>query len=148
MEKIQIKFLKTDTNARLPTRNNSDSLTGDSGYDIYAAEDSIVPPKSSEIIPTGITVAYVTPGYWFRIEGRSGLGFKHSISPHNGIIDNSYRGDLGVKLYNNGIQPYYVKAGDRIAQFIVYKLYDTEISWAEQIQETNRGDKGFGSSGK
>lgn len=145
---VQIKFLKTDSNARLPTCNNSEALVGDSGYDIYACEDCIVPPKGSEIIPTGITVAFVTPGYWFRIEGRSGLGFKHGISPHNGIIDNGYRGDLGVKLYNHGNQPYFVKSGDRIAQMIVYPLIQPEITWANEIEQTDRGDKGFGSSGE
>lgn len=147
MENIEIKFIKTDTNARLPTCNNPTPETGDSGYDIYACEDCIVPPKSSEIVPTGITVGFITPGYWFRIEGRSGLGFKYGIAPHNGIIDNGYRGDLGVKLYNHGSQPYYVKAGDRIAQLIVYPLLQPVISWTEQIERTERGEKGFGSSG-
>jgi dUTP pyrophosphatase len=148
MEKLQIKFLKTESTAKLPTCNNITPGTGDSGYDIYACEDCIVPPKDSEVVPTGITVAYLTPGYWFKIEGRSGLGFKHSIAPHNGIVDNSYRGDLGIKLYNHGSQPYYVKAGDRIAQLVIYPLIQAEVSWADTIQETDRGDKGFGSSGK
>lgn len=147
MNNIEIKFIKTDTNARLPTCNNPSLETGDSGYDIFACEDCIVPPKGSELVPTGITVAFITPGYWFRIEGRSGLGFKHGISPHNGIIDNGYRGDLGVKLYNHSNQPYYVKAGDRIAQIIVYPLLQPSITWSEVVEKTDRGQKGFGSSG-
>lgn len=147
-DKIEVKFLKIDQNAQLPKCNNSDPLTGDTGYDIYACEDCIIPPKQSEVVPTGITVAYITPGYWFRIEPRSGLGFKHSLQPHLGVIDNAYRGDLGVKVYNFGIQPYYVKAGDRIAQFAIYKLHQADVSWSETVHETERGSDGFGSTGE
>lgn len=148
MQNIEIKFLKIDEHAKLPTCNNDAPETGDSGYDIYACEDCIVPPRGSEVVPTGIVVGFITPGYWFRIEGRSGLGFKHGIAPHNGIIDNGYRGDLGVKLYNHSLQPYFIKAGDRIAQLILYPLIHAKISWTDDIHETKRGNQGFGSSGE
>ena len=88
------------------------------------------------------------PGWWFRIEPRSGLGFKHNLQPHLGVIDNGYRGDLGVKLYNLGNKDYEVKPGDRIAQFVVYPLIQPVCSWADEVENTNRGDSGFGSSGK
>jgi len=147
-DKIEIKFLKVHDAAILPTCNNTTSGTGDTGYDVYACEDCIIPPKQAENVPTGIVFAYITPGYWVKVEGRSGLGFKHDIVPHAGIIDNSYRGNGAVRLRNLGSQPYYVKKGDRIAQFVVYPLIHPEISWSDEVHETERGSNGFGSSGK
>jgi dUTP pyrophosphatase len=81
------------------------------------------------------------------VEGRSGLGFKHGIIPHPGIIDQGYRGDAGIKLYNFTDKDYEVKAGDRIAQFVVYKNYNIEV-YEGDIIKSKRGESGFGSSGK
>lgn len=92
-------------------------------------------------------MASIEPGYWVRIEGRSGLGFKHGILPHPGIIDCGYRGSAGIKLYNLTDKDYEIKAGDRIAQFVVYNNHDVDVSEGE-IEESLRGEKGFGSSGK
>ena len=146
-----VKFIKTHPAAQLPTANNSDAGTGDSGYDLVAVEDVSIPwhPRhsGSAVVPVGLTLAYIEEGFWFRIEPRSGLGFKHSLQPHLGVIDNGYRGDLGVKLYNFGSESYDVKAGDRIAQFVIYPLIRPRCEWAEEIVQSDRGDKGFGSSG-
>jgi dUTP pyrophosphatase len=89
----------------------------------------------------------MTPGYWVKVEGRSGLGFKHGISPHPGIIDSGYRGNAGIKLYNNTNTDYHIKSGDRIAQFVVYKNYDVAVEEGDTV-ESDRGASGFGSSGK
>lgn len=142
-----IKFLKTHDLAQLPKANHSEPLTGDTGYDLYAVEDTIIPACNSAVVEVGLTVGYIDPGYWFRIEPRSGLGFKHSIQPHLGVIDNGYRGDLGVKLYNLCGHDHEVKAGDRIAQMVVYQLLQPTMEWTDTIEETDRGDDGFGSSG-
>ena len=91
--------------------------------------------------------AYIEKGFWFRIEPRSGLGFKHNLQPHLGVIDNGYRGDLGVKLYNFSSTSYTVNKGDRIAQFVVYPLIHPQCEWADDVVESDHGDKGFGSSG-
>lgn len=143
-----VKFVKTHKDAKLPKANNSEIGTGDSGYDLTAVEDVLIPGNSSAVIPVGLTLAYIEKGYWFRIEPRSGLGFKHSLQPHLGVIDNGYRGDLGVKLYNFSIVSYTVKKGDRIAQFVVYPLIHPQCEWADNVVESDRGDKGFGSSDK
>lgn len=143
---MQVKFKKIHPDAILPSRSHTDQMTGDSGFDIYAVENQYIAPGSSAIINTGIQVAHITEGYWFRIQGRSGLGFKFSIQPHFGIIDNGYRGNLGVKLYNLSNQGYIIKSGDKIAQFVVYKLHDVTVSWAQEKTQTSRGQKGFGSS--
>ena len=145
-----VKFKKTHPDAQLPKANNSEIGTGDSGYDLTAVGDVDVYGGNSAVVPVGLMLAYIKDGYWFRIEPRSGLGFKHNIQPHLGVIDNGYRGDLGVKLYNfspHWNTPYKVKKGDRIAQFVVYPLIHPQCEWADEIVESDRGDKGFGSSG-
>tara|TARA_Y100000310_G_scaffold7435_1_gene8108 strand:+ start:4524 stop:5012 length:489 start_codon:yes stop_codon:yes gene_type:complete len=147
-----VKFIKTHPDAQLPKPNTIGTIgTGDTGYDLVAVEDTNIPwlPRhcGSAVVPVGLTLAYIENGFWFRIEPRSGLGFKHSIQPHLGVIDNGYRGDLGVKLYNFGNDTYAVKKGDRIAQFVVYPLIQPQCSWADEIVESDRGDKGVGSSG-
>ena len=142
----RISFKKTHPDAVLPASNNSDVTLGDSGYDLVAVEDTSI--SRCGVVPVGLTLAHIEPGFWFRIEPRSGLGFKHHIQPHLGVIDNEYRGDLGVKLYNFGTKQYEVKKGDRIAQLVVYRLFKPVMEWADEVEETSRGDKGFGSSGR
>lgn len=144
----QVKFVKTHPDAKLPKANNNDFGTGDSGYDLASVEDVIVPANRSVVVPVGLTLGYIEPGFWFRIEPRSGLGFKHSIQPHLGVIDNGYRGDLGVKLYNFSDTMYVVKKGDRIAQFVVYPLLHPHCTWVDEVVGSDRGESGFGSSGK
>jgi len=95
-EQLSMKFVKTHEDAKLPERAHD----SDSGYDLYSVSEVIVPGRGSVVVPVGLTLGYLTPGWWFRVEPRSGLGFKHNLQPHLGIIDNGYRGDLGVKLYN------------------------------------------------
>tara|TARA_Y100000310_G_scaffold316564_1_gene368444 strand:+ start:145 stop:621 length:477 start_codon:yes stop_codon:yes gene_type:complete len=144
----EIRFKKTHSDAVLPESNDPNTTMGDSGYDLTAVEDMRINENSSSVVPVGLTLAFVEPGFWFRIEPRSGLGFKHSLQPHLGVIDNEYRGDLGVKLYNFSNDCYEVKKGDRIAQLVVYRLFKPIMNWADEVQETDRGSKGFGSSGK
>ena len=145
---MELKFKKVNSDAKLPTQNNEyNNGTGDSGWDVYAVEDKVIPAQGSAVVDVGLMFAYITPGYWVRVEGRSGLGFKHDIVPHNGIIDNSYRGNAGIKLRNLSKIDYEVKKGDKIAQLVVYPLIECTVSEGE-IQETIRGEKGFGSSGR
>ena len=140
---VILKFKKTNVDAKLPTKNNE----SDTGFDVYCVEDKIIPARGSDIVDVGLEFAFISPGYWVKIEGRSGLGFKHSISPHPGIIDSGYRGNAGIKLYNNANTDYEVKSGDRIAQFVVYKNYSVAIEEGD-TEESDRGASGFGSSGK
>ena len=144
---VDIKFVKTHDKAVLPKYNHNDPYVGDSGIDVVAVEDAIVPAKGYKIIEIGVKLAYITTGYGFRVEGRSGVGFKRHIFPHGGIIDNPYRGDLGIKLYNFGTEDQVFKAGDKIAQLVVYPLIQANLEWVDQVTETKRGEKGLGSSG-
>ena len=88
MQVPRITFIKTHEDAKLPQRNNKEPLIGDSGYDIYAVEDAIIPAQSTEVVQVGLEIGYIEPGYWIRVESRSGLYFKHRITSFFGIIDN------------------------------------------------------------
>jgi deoxyuridine 5'-triphosphate nucleotidohydrolase len=138
-----LKFEKTHELAKLPTKNHE----SDTGYDVYSIEDKTVPARSSAVVGVGLKFADIPEGYWVKVESRSGLGFKHGITAHPGIIDNGYRGDAGIKLYNLTDVDYQIKAGDRIAQFVVYMNIGMQVEWGT-VQESVRGEKGFGSSGK
>jgi dUTP pyrophosphatase len=143
-----IKFFKTHPDAVLPERNHKDSQTGDSGYDVTAVEDTVIPGRGAVVVPVGLKLAYLPPGIWIRIESRSGLQFKHGLQAFNGIIDSSYRGDMGIRMLNHSDSDYTVKKGDRVAQLVLYPLIALESGFADEVQETQRGEKGFGSSGK
>jgi len=138
-----LKFEKTHELAKLPTKNHE----SDTGYDVYSIEDKVVLARSSAVAGVGLKFADIPEGYWVKVESRSGLGFKHGITAHPGIIDNGYRGDAGIKLYNLTDVDYQIKAGDRIAQFVVYMNIGMQVEWGT-VQESARGEKGFGSSGK
>lgn len=144
----KVLFYKTHSDAVLPERNHKDPVTGDSGYDVTAVEDTLIPAKGAAVVPVGLKLAYLPPGFWIRIESRSGLQFKHGLQAFNGIIDNQYRGDMGIRILNHSDNDYTVKKGDRVAQLVLYPLVAFDTSFAEQIHETERGEKGFGSSGK
>ena len=142
-----LQFVKTHPDAVLPERNHKDIATGDTGYDVTAVEDTVIPAQGAAVVPVGLKLGYVPAGVWIRIESRSGLQFKHNISAFNGIIDNQYRGDMGVRLINNSKIDYNVKKGDRVAQLVLYPLVVADVSFVEEASETERGEKGFGSSG-
>ena len=138
-----LQFEKTHVDAVLPGKNHD----SDTGMDVTSIEDFTIPARGSAVVGVGLKFAFIQPGYWVKVEGRSGLGFKHGIMPHPGIIDSGYRGDAGVKLYNLTGEDYEGSAGDRIAQFVVYTNHDVIVTEG-QVVESDRGEKGFGSSGK
>lgn len=143
MKNVEIKFKKTHEDAKLPFKKRE----SDTGWDVFAVEDKLIPAKGSAVIDIGLNLAYITPGYWIQIATRSGLGFKHGLMCHAGIVDCEYRGNMGIKIYNLSDTDYQVQKGDRIAQLIVFENYNTTIDFGE-IDETERGESGFGSSGR
>ena len=154
MDTVKIKFIKTHEDAILPTKAHD----GDNCFDLYAVEDTVIPRSSygpvdevkvgSAIVPIGITVGYISEGYGFVLRPKSGLGFKAGLQPHLGEIDNGYRGDCAVKMYNFSDKDYNYKKGDKVAQIKVEKIYDTSVEWTGKLSKAERGDAGFGSSGK
>jgi len=154
MSNVIIKFVKTHEDAKLPTKAHR----GDNCFDLYAVEDTVIPGSyyhsngnvkiGNAVVPVGITVGYISEGYGFVLRPKSGLGFKAGLQPHLGEIDNGYRGDCGVKMYNFSNKNYTFNKGDKVAQIKIEKIYDTVIEWTDKVEEAQRGDAGFGSSGK
>jgi len=136
-------FEKTHPDAQLPKKN----FDTDAGWDLFAVGSTAVPAHGKCVVPVGLKLANLEPGYWIKVASRSGLSFKNSILAHPGVIDQNYRGDLGVLLYNHGNTDYTVNSGDRIAQLVLHFNIHMQVGWG-QVQQTDRGDKGFGSSGK
>ena len=124
---------------------------GSAGFDLCAFINesvSIMPGGLCKIF-TGIKIS-LPEGYAGLIMGRSGLGTKHGIMPSNavGLIDSDYRGELCVGLCNVSDKPYTINPLDRIAQLVIVPVLDAFLSEAGVLDETDRGDAGFGSSGK
>jgi dUTP pyrophosphatase len=138
----QIEFKKLTADAILPTRETSHAAA----LDLYANEQVVISSKKFTAVKTGVAVA-VPSGHYGRIAPRSGLAVKFGIDTLAGVIDSDYRGELIVLLMNNGDTDFTVNKGDRIAQFLIEAIITPEPVWAEQLTETDRGEKGFGSTG-
>ena len=128
---------------------------GSAGADICAnlpldmrAAGFVLQPMERAIVPTGLRVA-IPQGYEMQIRPRSGLALKHGITLPNtpGTIDSDYRGPLGVALVNLGAAPYVVQHGDRIAQCVVAPVVQVGFSVVTALDDTSRGQGGFGSTG-
>lgn len=137
---LPVKKLSSD--ATLPTRNNPD----DAGLDLYASEDKEIKDQCGEMIKTDIAIALPVNTVGM-ICDRSGMG-KKGFKVHGGIVDVAYRGSVNVILWNHSGQTQTIKKGDRIGQLLVIPLLFPEVKEVESLDETSRGDKGFGSSGK
>lgn len=144
----EIHWIKEHPETQLPAKAHIGILTGDTGYDIMAVEDVVIPARGNVVADTGLKLAFITPGFWFKVEARSGNGFKKNLLPHPGIIDNPYRGGLGIKLYNFSDQEQIIKKGNGLAQIVIYKLEAAHHSFVDEVVVSDRGDKGFGSSDK
>lgn len=118
---MEIKFKKIHPDAKLPTQNNSQTDgTSDTGWDVYAVEDKIIPAKGSAVVDNGLQFAFITPGYWVKVEGRSGMGFKHGIMPHGGIIDNCVPAGTLIKTCNGDIPVEQLYNSDNLPSIISY----------------------------
>lgn len=135
---LQIKLLSE--NARIPSRGSKESA----GYDLYAAEKSCILPFDKKLIFTDIAVV-LPEGVYGRVAPRSGLALKH-IGIGAGVIDRDYRGNVGVVVFNHSNSNFIVNKGDRIAQLILEKCLYVDIQVINELEETKRGENGFGSS--
>lgn len=139
---VSFKVKKLAANAILPTKQSS----SDAGIDVYTNESHTLKPGETYVFSTGIAVEF-PKGYVALLWDRSGLGSK-GIHRLAGVIDSSYRGEWGVVLLNTTKQPYKIKAGDKVVQCVLQKFEPVKISEVNQLKETQRGQKGFGSSGR
>lgn len=116
------------------------------GYDLHAAYDHVIKAHGKEMVKTDLQIA-LPSGCYGRVAPRSGLAWKHFIDVGAGVIDEDYRGPVNVILFNFGDQDFQVKRGDRIAQLICEKIQHTEIEEVTDLESTERGANGFGSTG-
>ena len=139
---MALKIKKLHPEAILPKYLRS----GDAALDLYASENKIIPPNQRELISTGIAMA-IPEGYAGLIWDRSGMAAKHGIKSMGGVIDSNYRGEIKVILHNLTSQPFAVEKGMRIAQMLIQKVEQKTILEVEELDDTIRGEKGFGSTG-
>lgn len=165
---MEIKIKKLDERARIPHRGSNYAA----GYDLYALDKAVVCGGESTTIHTGIAVE-IPEGYFGAIYARSGLACKHGLRPANcvGIIDSDYRGEVMIVIHNdvesvktainqisarvsqevvtaNHDASYTIEEGDRVAQLIIQKFEAVDFVEVDDLEGTDRGDGGFGSTGK
>lgn len=139
--KVELKLLSEA--AKTPTKGTDQAA----GYDLYAAQNAEIDPLRRALIKTNISIA-IPKGYYGRIAPRSGLAYKNGIDVMAGVIDSDYRGDVGVILYNTGVDVFNIKQGDRIAQLIIEKCHVADWDLVEELSDTDRGEGGYGHTGK
>lgn len=139
-----VNFVLCHPLAQLPSYESN----GAAAADIRATEDGWVDCREGSIFGTGLKPE-VPEGFVMLVYSRSGHGFKNDVRLANcvGVIDSDYRGEIKVKLTNDGREPYFVKAGDRIAQIMVVPAPQATFEIQENLTSTERGEKGYGSTG-
>jgi dUTP pyrophosphatase len=143
---VIVRFRRLSEAARAPARAHD----GDAGYDLHAAEPAALAPGQRASVGTGIAVA-IPDGHAGLVLPRSGLAARHGISLVNapGLIDAGYRGEVRVLLINTDRErSFEVAAGDRIAQLLVVRVEGPQLEEAAELEDTGRGRRGFGSTGR
>lgn len=145
MNKIDIKIKRLDKDLPLPEYAHK----GDAGCDLYSGADSVIKPGERMLIPTGIAIS-LPEGHAAFIQPRSGLAVKNGVTIVNtpGLIDCKYRGEIKIILMNTDKnEPFTVKRGDKIAQMVIQRVEEANFVEVEELDETERGAGGFGSTG-
>ena len=147
MTKLNLKVKQLENFYNLKQRG-----PGDAGIDLYATEDCIIQPGEQVLVKTGISVSF-SPDYYLRIAPRSGLAYKNGIDVMAGVIDSSYRGEIGVILRNHSVATeedtgaFIINRGDRIAQMIPERISQEHFIFVSELDDSERGEGGFGSTG-
>ncbi|XP_078474947.1 deoxyuridine 5'-triphosphate nucleotidohydrolase, mitochondrial [Lampetra planeri] len=141
-DRALLRFAKLSANAVAPYKASAKAA----GFDLHSAYDYEIPPMDRLVVQTDIQIA-LPEGCYGRIAPRSGLAAKHGIDVGAGVIDEDYRGNVGVVLFNFGKKPFVVKRGDRIAQLICEKIFYPQLEECTSLENTERGSGGFGSTG-
>ena len=136
-------FITLDEGAFFPMRAHE----VDAGMDLMAREDKMIWGGRYATFDTGVHMA-IPKGFFGKIESKSGLNIKHGIVSCGGVVDSGYTGSIVVKLYNFGDESYMVRRGDKIAQIVIQPCAYPELVLADSLEETERGNNGFGSSGR
>ena len=146
---IQFLRLNPNENSDIPLPRYMTHLSA--GMDLYSANksDTILKPGAIKLIPTGFAIA-IPEGFEAQIRPRSGLAAKHGIGLINspGTIDADYRGEVMIALINLSDKDYLIHRKDRIAQMVIQKVYQGQVTLVEKLSKTHRNDGGFGHTGR
>ena len=139
---MRIKLL--NPNAKLPTRGSAEAA----GYDLYSVDTISIGPGETKLVHTGFAIE-IPQNFWAGIYARSGLATKKGLRPANcvGVIDSDYRGEIMVALHNHGDEAQTVEIGERVAQIIIAPYVTADFVEGD-LDDTVRGDGGFGSTGR
>jgi dUTP pyrophosphatase len=142
--KVEVKRLPHGTDLPLPAY----ATDGAAGMDVVSAEDVTIAPGARHAVATGLSMA-IPQGYEIQVRPRSGLAFKHGITVPNtpGTIDSDYRGELKVLLINHGTEAFAIARGDRMAQLVLAPVVQAAWEEVDELDATERGAGGFGSTG-
>jgi dUTP pyrophosphatase len=147
---IEVKILNKKINDSIPLPQYATS--GSAGLDLRACIDGPIQLAKGEttLIPTGLAIYIRDPNYAAMILPRSGLGHKHGIVLGNlvGLIDSDYQGELMVSVWNRGLGDFTIQPGERIAQLVLVPVVQADFKIVENFEQTDRGEGGFGSSGR
>ena len=144
---MDIKVKKLKPGATVPTMGSKFAA----GADLYSAEDAdvVIEPSETKFIGTGLAME-IPEGYVGLVYARSGLACKRGLAPANkvGVVDSDYRGEIKVALHNHGKEAQTVEKGERIAQMVIAPYLSVNYEEADALSETERGEGGFGSTGR
>jgi dUTP pyrophosphatase len=140
---MKVKIMRIDSDVKIPSYANP----GDAGMDFYSAENAVIKSHERKTVRTGIKMS-IPPGYVGLIWDKSGLASKKGIKTMAGVIDAGYRGEVGIVLHNLGNEDFVVEKNMKIAQMLIQPIHSPELEEVKELDETKRGDGGFGSSGK
>jgi dUTP pyrophosphatase len=145
MTDVTIKFKALDSRFQLPTQGSPDAA----GFDMRALDEVMLMPGQRTLVPLGCAVE-IPQGYEIQVRPRSGLALKNGITVLNspGTIDADYRGPCGAILLNASQDAYLVAKDERVCQFVVAKVPTVAVEMATELSDTERGEGGFGSTGK
>ncbi len=140
---MKLKIKKLNQNAKTPEYSHFD----DAGFDLFSVETIKIQPQQRFQIKTGLTMQ-IPSGYVGLIWDKNGLSHNYGLKTLGGVVDSGYRGEIMVGLINLGGEDYTIEAGDKVAQMIIQKKEICEIEEVDQLTDSERGQSGFGSSGK
>jgi len=141
--KLKLKVKLLSDKAIAPSRAEPGSV----GYDLHSAEEAILKPHTRKLFKTNVAVE-IPEGHYGRVAGRSGISYKNGLDVLGGVIDPSYRGEIGVILYNTSDVEVGIEIGKAIAQLVLEKVSTPEVEVVSELSDTIRGDKGYNSSNR
>ncbi|MBT5342835.1 dUTP diphosphatase [Candidatus Woesearchaeota archaeon] len=137
-----IKIKKLSENAALPRY----AKPGDAGMDFYSNEELTILPNERKLVSTGISMA-IPEGYVGLIWDKSGIATKHGIKTMAGVIDSGYRGEVKILVHNLSDQVHKIEKNTKVAQMLIQPIECREVIEVEELDQTERGEEGFGSTG-